>query len=91
MCLTLPASFSFCSAGTVSVTICKGTTPTQNVHNIYRSQITHQKSNSTGAQYVTLKIKWDEEKSKHVGLAQQNGFGPTFLHGLLLNTCYRRV
>jgi hypothetical protein len=25
----------------------------------------------------------DEEKSKRVGLAQQNGFGPTFLHILL--------
>jgi hypothetical protein len=22
----------------------------------------------------------DEEKSKHAGLAQQNGFGPAFLH-----------
>ncbi len=25
----------------------------------------------------------DEEKSKHASLAQQNGFGPTFLHTLL--------
>jgi hypothetical protein len=25
----------------------------------------------------------DEEKSKHAGLAQQNGFGPAFLHSLL--------
>jgi hypothetical protein len=25
----------------------------------------------------------DEEKSKHAGLAQQNGFGPTVLHNLL--------
>jgi hypothetical protein len=41
----------------------------------------------------------DEEKSKYAGLAQQNGFGPAFLHGLLRlvkgaakpNTCQRRV
>jgi hypothetical protein len=26
--------------------------------------------------------KLDEEKSKHAGLAQQNGFGPQFLHFL---------
>jgi hypothetical protein len=26
----------------------------------------------------------DEEKSKHVSLAQQNGFGPAFLQSLLL-------
>jgi hypothetical protein len=25
----------------------------------------------------------DEEKSKHAGLAQQNGFGPAFLHRML--------
>jgi hypothetical protein len=25
----------------------------------------------------------DEEKSKNAGLAQQNGFGPAFLHSLL--------
>jgi hypothetical protein len=25
----------------------------------------------------------DDEKSKHAGLAQENGFGPTFLHSLL--------
>jgi len=25
----------------------------------------------------------DEEKSKHAGLAQQNGFGQTLLHNLL--------
>jgi hypothetical protein len=25
----------------------------------------------------------DEEKSKHVSLAQQNGFGPAFLQSLL--------
>jgi hypothetical protein len=36
----------------------------------------------------------EEEKSKHVGLAQQNGFGPAFFHRLRLvkgiaehNTC----
>jgi hypothetical protein len=29
------------------------------------------------------KLKLDEEKSKHAGLAQQNGFGPAFLHSLL--------
>lgn len=35
-------------------------------------------SNST--QYVTLQIKLDEEKKKHIGLARQNGFCPTLLH-----------
>jgi hypothetical protein len=53
------------------------------------------KSNSTGAQYVPCKLKLDEEKSKHAGLAQQNGLGPAFWHSLLrlekstakLNTC----
>jgi hypothetical protein len=38
----------------------------------------------------------DEEKPKHAGLAQQNGFIPAFLHRMLrlpkgaakLNTCY---
>jgi hypothetical protein len=29
------------------------------------------------------KLKLDEEKSKHAGLVQQNGFGPAFLHSLL--------
>jgi hypothetical protein len=31
------------------------------------------------------KLKLNEEKSKHAAfaLAQQNGFGPTFLHSLL--------
>jgi len=29
--------------------------------------------------FCTLKL--DKEKWKHVGLAQQNGFGPTFLGG----------
>ncbi len=29
------------------------------------------------------KLKLDDEKSKHAGLAQQNGFGPAFLHSLL--------
>jgi hypothetical protein len=28
----------------------------------------------------------EEEKSKHVGLAQQNGFGPAFLQGHILST-----
>ncbi len=45
------------------------------------------------------KSKLDEEKSKHVDLAQQNGFGPAFLYSLLrlvkgiakLNTWKRRV
>jgi hypothetical protein len=36
------------------------------------------RSNSTCA-LQTL----DEEKSKHVDLGQQNGFGPTFLHMML--------
>ncbi len=40
-------------------------------------------SNSTGAEYVTCKLKLNEEKSKHVGLAQQNDFGPAFLYGFL--------
>jgi hypothetical protein len=29
---------------------------------------------------VTLKLKLDEEKSKHGNLTQQNDFGPIFLH-----------
>jgi hypothetical protein len=29
------------------------------------------------------KLKLDEEKSKHAILAQQNGFGSTFLHYLV--------
>jgi hypothetical protein len=29
------------------------------------------------------KIKLHEEKSKHVSLAQQNGFGPAFSHRML--------
>jgi hypothetical protein len=37
-------------------------------------------SNSTAAQYVTLKLKFDEEKLKHGNLTQQNDFGPIFLH-----------
>ncbi len=45
------------------------------------------------------KSKLDEEKSKHAGLAQQNGFGWAFLHSLLrlvkgtakLNTWQRRL
>jgi hypothetical protein len=32
---------------------------------------------------VPYKLKLDEEKSKHAGLAQQNGFGPAFWHNLL--------
>jgi len=36
---------------------------------------------------MTLHIKIDEEKSKHAGLgpclAQQNGFGPAYLHNWL--------
>jgi hypothetical protein len=42
------------------------------------------------------KLKLDEEKLKHARLAQQNGFGPAFLHSFLRlvkgtakpNTCY---
>jgi hypothetical protein len=55
------------------------------------------RSSSNGAQYVALqKRKSDEAESKHVGLAQQNGFGPAFLHRRIwrlgnsttkLNTC----
>jgi hypothetical protein len=30
-----------------------------------------------GAPYVTLQIKLNEEKSKHAGLSQQNGFWPS--------------
>jgi hypothetical protein len=30
------------------------------------------------------KLKLDEEKLNLAGLAQQNGFGPAFLHSLLL-------
>jgi hypothetical protein len=29
------------------------------------------------------KIKLDEEKAKHAGFAQQNGFGPAILHRML--------
>jgi hypothetical protein len=29
------------------------------------------------------KRKFDEEKSKYAGLAQQNGFGPAFFHTML--------
>jgi hypothetical protein len=32
-----------------------------------------------GARYVTLQVKLNEEKSKHAGLFEQNGFGPAFL------------
>jgi hypothetical protein len=32
---------------------------------------------------VTLHFKIGWEESKHVGLAQQNWFGPAFLHSLL--------
>jgi hypothetical protein len=45
--------------------------------------IYNSKGNSTSAQYVTLQIKLDEEKSKHASLAWQNGFCPAFLHSLL--------
>jgi hypothetical protein len=38
---------------------------------------------SSSAQHVTLQIKLYEEKPKHASLAQQNGFGPAFLHSLL--------
>ncbi len=42
-------------------------------------------SNSTSAQYLTLQIEnWMKKKSKHVGLAQRNGFGPAILPCLLL-------
>ncbi len=51
------------------------------------------------AQYVTLQVKIDEDKSKHAGLAQQTSFDPALLHSLLrlvkatanLSTCQRRV
>jgi hypothetical protein len=44
-------------------------------------------------------LQLDEEMSKYAGLAQQNGFGPAFLHSLLKlvkgtakpNTCQTRV
>jgi hypothetical protein len=32
---------------------------------------------------VTLKLKLDEEKSKHGNSTQQNGFGPIFWHSFL--------
>jgi hypothetical protein len=37
-------------------------------------------SNSTSAHHLALQIKKtvDEEKSKHAGFTQENGFGPTF-------------
>ncbi len=40
-------------------------------------------SNSLGAHYVILQIELDEEKSNPACLAQQNGFWPNILHGLL--------
>jgi hypothetical protein len=57
------------------------------------------KSNSTGAHYGLCKLKLEEEKSKQVDLAQNNGFDLAFLHSLLRlvkgtakpNTCQRRV
>jgi hypothetical protein len=44
-------------------------------------------------------LEFDEEKSKHAGLAQENGFGQAHLHGLLrlvkgtakVCTCHKRV
>jgi len=33
----------------------------------------------------------DEEKSKHVSLAQQNGFGPAFLHRRMLRLAKGRA
>jgi hypothetical protein len=38
---------------------------------------------SSSAQHVTLQQNLYEEKSKHASLAQQNGFGPAFLHRML--------
>jgi len=40
----------------------------------------HSKSIPTGAEYVTLqfKIRW-KEKQKNAGLAQENGFPPTYV------------
>jgi hypothetical protein len=37
----------------------------------------------THAQYMTCTVKFNEEMSKHAGLAQQNGFGLSFQHSLL--------
>jgi hypothetical protein len=34
----------------------------------------------THAQYMTCTVKFNEEMSKHDGLAQQNGFGLSFQH-----------
>jgi hypothetical protein len=40
------------------------------------------KSNSIGAQYVTLQVKITEEKSKYAILALQNGLDPAYLLSL---------
>jgi hypothetical protein len=57
------------------------------------------KSNSIGAQYVTLQIKITEEKSKYAILGLQNGLGPAYMLSLPRlvegtakpNTCQRKV
>jgi hypothetical protein len=41
------------------------------------------KSISSSAQCVTLQVKIREGMSTHAGLAQQNSFGPAFLHSLV--------
>jgi hypothetical protein len=32
---------------------------------------------------VTSTLKLDEEKSKHASMAQENGFGPAYVQGML--------
>jgi hypothetical protein len=59
--------------------------PNQNpVSPIHSPRFVSTKSIPTGAQYATLNPKFsDEEKSKHAGLAQENGFAPENVFSLL--------
>jgi len=44
--------------------------------------VKHRHKFLSGAQYVICTVKLDEEKSKHVGLAQESRFGSANLHNL---------
>lgn len=52
------------------------------IHKVRRRKHSEYDSKSirSSAQYVTLDVKLDQEKSKHGALVQKNGFGPKFLH-----------
>jgi hypothetical protein len=55
------------------------------IHKVRRRKHSEYDSKSirSSAQYVTLDVKLDQEKSKHGALVQKNGFGPKILHSLL--------